>query len=118
MSSIQTGLDAIAREPANKPIIKRFFRFAIGLAVLPVLTYMFIRYLVQYAEVKGNGILSGPILGGLGSVLTVNIIIAVFAVLAVKERGVDERRLRTAGTREEEREVEGPVDERSRDKTD
>lgn len=56
-------------------------------------------------KVEENEILSAPILGGLSAVLTVHIIITVFAILAVKERDIHERSLVTAATREEEREV-------------
>lgn len=82
MSEIQRGLQAIHREPANVPIIQRFTRFFIAAAVLPILTYFITLHLTRLSP---NPIFSPNILAGIAAVLTLNIITASFALLAVKE---------------------------------
>lgn len=88
---MQEGIEALAREPANKPIIARFFRFAVALAVLPVVFYFLVYNLVQFLGLNQGGVLSAPILGGLAAVLTINIVTSLFALLALRERSYSER---------------------------
>ncbi|CAN8067877.1 unnamed protein product [Agarophyton chilense] len=85
MSSIQEGLQAITQEPTNQPIITRFFRFAAALAFFPLLAFFLVRRLIAYFHLPDTALFSAPILGGLVAVLTVNIIISTFALLALTE---------------------------------
>lgn len=79
MSDINLGLQAIAREPENHPIVKRFLRFFGAIALLPVLVYFLV------LNVAPPGLLALPITAGIAAVLTLNILTASFAILAVKE---------------------------------
>ncbi|PXF43605.1 hypothetical protein BWQ96_06614 [Gracilariopsis chorda] len=90
MSSMQEGIEALAREPTNKPIIAKFFRFAAALAILPVIFYFLVYNLVRFLNLNQSGILSAPILGGLAAILTINIVTSLFALLALRERSHSE----------------------------
>lgn len=90
MSRIQQGLQAISREPANAPIVKRFFRFAAAVAIIPIAAYALVLTLAKAAAssgvIAGRGLSSPPILAGVAAVLALNIVTALFALLALKEK--------------------------------
>jgi len=90
MSEIQSGIQAISREPANAPIVKRFFRFAAAVAFVPVVTYVLVFNIAKTAlrrgVISGQGITAPPILGGIAAIFSLNIVTSLFALLAVQEK--------------------------------
>lgn len=85
MSTIQQGILAISHEPANHPIIRKFFRFAAAVALVPIAVYIVVSQLVRTVTATKTGFLSPPILGGLAAILSLNIVMGMFAVSALKE---------------------------------
>jgi hypothetical protein len=86
---IQAGLRAITSEPANAAVIRRFKRFFVAVAVVPVVVYLgsnfAFRRLVQFHILSGRGTSSPPILAGIIAVLTLNFLVGLFALGAVSE---------------------------------
>lgn len=82
MSEIQRGIEAISREPANQPIIKQFLRFFTAVAVIPVCVFALTIRLTHLTSPA----LSPPILAGIAAVFSLNLILALFALLAVREQ--------------------------------
>lgn len=84
--SISEGLAAISNEPANRPVVVNFMRFAAAIAVVPVLTYFIVSTVTKkMLPSMQSGLLSPPILGGIAAVLSLNFVMMAFAVIAVKE---------------------------------
>lgn len=84
----RAGLAAIANEPANKPVAERFVRFAAGMAIAPLVVY-FATWLSVRKFVPAGTLPSGitaPIVAGIAAVLTINMVMGVFALLAVREQ--------------------------------
>lgn len=81
MSSISQGMRAIANEPANRPVLNRFFQAATATAVVPVLVYFLTAFLARRMTS-----VSPPIAGGIAAVLALNTITASFALYAVHEK--------------------------------
>lgn len=83
MSTVQTGFSAIASEPRNRPVIKRFARAAIAVAVIPLSVFFLVYYAVSSVNLPTHPLLSPLTLAGLAAVVTVNVVISVFAALAL-----------------------------------
>lgn len=85
MSAVQTGFNAIASEPRNRPVIQRFARAAIAVAVIPLSVFFLVYYAVSSVNLPTHPLLSPLTLSGLAAVVTVNVVISVFAALALYE---------------------------------
>lgn len=83
MSEIQRGIQAIAQEPTNRPVIKRFFRFFAAVAVIPVCVYILT---IRLTYLTSSPPISPPILAGIAAVFSLNLLISFFALLAVFEQ--------------------------------
>lgn len=86
MSSPEEGIHAITDEPANRPIVKRFIRFAVAVAVVPIVIYFAIFHLASSVSLPPHQLLSPPILAGFVAVFSINIITSLFAVFALNEK--------------------------------
>lgn len=83
---VHSGLAAISNERSNAPIVARFFRFAVALAVLPPLVYYCSLQALKDKSLSAfpTGF-TPPIIAGIAAVLVINLIISTFALLAVLE---------------------------------
>lgn len=87
--SLQEGLHSIIQEPANKPIITRFLRFAAAVAFVPIIVYQLVLRISYNFFASPAGLFSPPIVAGCAAVFSLNLLTAIFAILAVKERVLD-----------------------------
>lgn len=85
MSSIQAGINAIAQQEANRPVVKRFFRFAAAVAFVPIAVYFIVFEVYRSFNNAGSGLLAPPIVAGIAAVFALNIVTALFALVAYKE---------------------------------
>jgi hypothetical protein len=88
-TKLQDGLRAIASEPANDAVIRRFQRFFVAVALLPVAVYLVssaaIRKLVHLQYLSGRGAGAPPIIAGIVSIFSLNILTGLFALGALRE---------------------------------
>lgn len=85
MSAMQSGFNAITSEPRNRPVIQRFTRAAIAVALIPLSVFFLVYYAVSSLNLPTHPLLSPLTLSGLAAVVTVNVVISVFAALALYE---------------------------------
>lgn len=83
MSATQSGFNAISREPGNRPVIKRFVRTSIAVALIPLSVFFLVYSIVSNLNLPTHPLLSPLTLSGLAAVVTVNVVISVFAALAL-----------------------------------
>lgn len=81
MSDVHLGLQAITSEPSNAPIITRFIRFFLAVAILPPAVYFLVFNLTPLTFP-----LSPSTNAGLAAVFALNALTAIFALIAVFER--------------------------------
>jgi hypothetical protein len=88
-TKFQDGLRAITSEPANDAVIRRFQRFFIAVALVPVAVYLAstvaIRKFVHLQYISGHGAASPPILAGIISIFSLNLLTGLFALGALRE---------------------------------
>lgn len=88
MSSVRRGLEAIASEPANIPVVRRFKLFFLAVAGVPTAVYFVVygtlRYLVfkEFIHLKLSSL---SIAAGICAVCAINILISLYALAAVLE---------------------------------
>lgn len=87
-SHLSAGLSAISSEESNAPVVQRFVRFATALAVIPFAVYLATSEFLRTvgADIVLPAGISPPLVSGIAAVLTVNLITALFALLAVREQ--------------------------------
>lgn len=83
MSTTRSGFNTIVSEPTNRPVIRRFLRAALAVALIPLAVFFLVYYLVSKIDFPTHPLLSPLTLSGLAAVVTVNVVTTVFAALAV-----------------------------------